>query len=38
MGLEQILTKATPVGLGVGLASNLAQGVFGIFQGAKMLT
>lgn len=37
MGLEQFLTKATPVGLGVGIASNLAQGIFGIFQGAKML-
>ena len=36
-GITDILTKATPVAAGVGALANVAQGIFGIVQGAKML-
>lgn len=36
-GITDILGKANPVAAGVGAAAGIAQGIFGIVQGAKML-
>lgn len=36
-GTGALLGKIASAGSGIGLAANLAQGIFGIFQGAKML-
>lgn len=40
MGLEKLLgsaSKASPAGMALGVAGGLANSIFGIFQGAKML-